>query len=422
MNDEDSVNELIATLRPDSLTEEAHRRRRSADLAQAFQTPRAPHHTRRFPMPQRRPLYLITGTALAGLAAAAIIVPQVLSGDSSPHAISAGESPGGVGGVGGVGGEAFRSTETSTTTVNTRTVLLAAAKVSTEEPAGSGKFWYSRVRTTQLVQVAPDEYAAKIKKLLAEQDAKKEHLKNKPDELNAAMKEFDKKVHELKTTRLPYAASRSETTDTWRSLGGAAGRRVTGLDVKIAFATPADEAKWKQAGSPRLADDPSGSRETLPTGVVSIDNPSLTWSNVAKLPTDKQGLKDRLLSLHAKSPVSGRKQLADYLWQTGADLLTAPITPGTRAALYQVLADSASGLKSSAGVTDALGRTGVALDTTGPDDAGEAGRITYRLIFDDKTGKALELDVIEAGTAMPLLQQTFETTGYVDALGDTPAQ
>ncbi|GAB3883820.1 hypothetical protein GCM10027612_16540 [Microbispora bryophytorum subsp. camponoti] len=216
MNDEDSVNELIATLRPDSLTEEAHRRRRSADLAQAFQTPRAPHHTRRFPMPQRRPLYLITGTALAGLAAAAIIVPQVLSGDSSPHAISAGESPS------GVGGETFRSTETSTTTVNTRTVLLAAAKVSTEEPAGSGKFWYSRVRTTQLVQVAPDEYAAKIKKLLAEQDAKKEKLKNKPDELNAAMKEFDKKVHELKTTRLPYAASRSETTDTWRSLGGAA--------------------------------------------------------------------------------------------------------------------------------------------------------------------------------------------------------
>ena len=57
-------------------------------------------------------------------------------------------------------------------------------------------------------------------------------------------------------------------------------------------------------------------------------------------------------------------------------------------------------------MTDALGRTGVALDTTGPDDAGEPGRITYRLIFDPKTGKGLELDVLEAGTSpTPLLQQ-----------------
>ncbi|MCG5220888.1 hypothetical protein [Streptosporangium sp. KLBMP 9127] len=418
MNDNDSVNEVIATLRPDTLTEDAHRRRRSADLARAFQTPRVPQHTRRIFMSQRRPLYLIAGMAVAGLAAAAIIVPQVVSGGSSPSAVTASGASSSVS-----DGVTSGNVEISTGTKigNTRTILLAAAKVAAEEPAGSGNVWYSRVRTAQLVRVAPGEYAAEIKKLHKEQEAKKEELKGKPDELNAAMKEFDKKIYQLKTTRLPYAASLSETTDTWRSLNGTDGRRVPNQDVKVSFATPADEANWKRAGSPRLSDDASGRiEEDLPNSVVSIANPSLTWSNLSELPTDKQGLKTRLESLYAKSSAKDDKKLADYMWQTGADLLTAPITPGTRAALYQVLADSASGLKSQTGVTDALGRTGVALDTTGPDDAGEPGRITYRLIFDPKTGKGLELDVLEAGTATPLLQQTFETTGYVDDLGDTP--
>jgi hypothetical protein len=399
MNDEDSVNELIATLRPDTFTEDAHRRRRSADLARAFRTPRAPQHTRRFSMSQR----LITGTAVAGLAAAAaIIVPQVFSGDA-PSAVSTVATSG-------------------TKTVSTRTILLAAAEVAAKEPAGSGRFWYSRVRTTELVRVTPDEYTATIKKMLADQDTRKKQLKGRPDELEAATKEFDRQIYKLKTTRLPYAASRSETTDTWRSLSGAAGRQVGDQDVKISFATPADEARWKRAGSPRLSDDAVRTQEGPPIGIVSIDNPSLTWSNVSKLPTGKQELQTRLRSLYAKSPAKDGKKLADYLWQTGADLLTAPITPGTRAALYQVLADSASGLKSQTGVTDALGRTGVSLDTTGPDDAGVPGRITYRLIFDDKTGKGLELDVLEAGTATPLLRQTFETTGYVDGVRDTPEQ
>lgn len=113
--------------------------------------------------------------------------------------------------------------------------------------------------------------------------------------------------------------------------------------------------------------------------------------------------------------------LAEYLAETATDLLVAPITPGTRAALFQVLADSASGLKSQAGVANAFGRTGVALDTTGPDDDGKPDAITYRLVFDDKTGDMLEFDVI-GENSVPLLRQTYQSIGYVDKLGDTPQQ
>ncbi|WP_205315304.1 hypothetical protein, partial [Nonomuraea lactucae] len=250
----------------------------------------------------------------------------------------------------------------------------------------SGRFWFSRVRTAQLMRADPTK-----------------RVKRKQD-----------------LVRLPYTAWRSDTTDTWRSLTGKGGRRVSNQDVKVVFKGSEDEAEWKRAGSPDLAGDTKArSAEGTPQSIVSIDNPGFTWSNVAKLPTGKAELEAKLKGLYPRSQSKERGvSFAGYLWATGADLLTAPITPGTRSALFEVLADSASGLKSQAGVKDALGRTGVALETTGPDDAGRADRITYRLIFDDKTGAGLELSVIEEG--VPLLQQTFQSTGYVDKLGDTP--
>jgi hypothetical protein len=413
MNENDAVNELIATLRPDALTEDAYRRRRSADLARAIDSPRTRHNPRRSAMSQRRPLLLIAGTAAAGLAAAVIVVPHLSSGNS-PRPDSSGRLA--------IGTSTPKTTASSTgvRTVNVRTVLLAAATVAAKEPVDAGRFWYSRVHTSQLVRVAPKEYMTKIRALIAEQEARTKELKGRPAELKAYTKDWNKRVTELKMARLPYIATRAETTETWRSLKHGTGREVRDQDVRIAFATPEDEAKWKRAGSPALSgDDRPRTKEGAPEGIVSIDNPSLTWSNVSKLPTDKEGLKARLKSLYAQSPDKG-KGLAAYMSATGWDLLTAPITPGTRAALYQVLADTASGLTSHAGVADGLGRTGVSLETTGPDDYDRPGRITYRLIFDDRTAKVLELDVIEAGTSTPLLRQTFETTGYVDKPGDLP--
>ncbi|MEV4893941.1 hypothetical protein AB0K48_31600 [Nonomuraea sp. NPDC055795] len=411
MNDNDPINELITTLRPDTLTEDAYRRRRSADLARAFQTPRTPHHLRRFSMAKRRPLTLFAVTA-AGLAAAAIVVPQIVSADPTTAPPIAAQ-PSGV--------QEVPAQVKTGAAANTRTILLAAAKVAAKEPITSGKFWYSRVRTVQMVHVAPLEYKAELKELDAELKAKEARFKDKPAELEAARKEFKDKVDALKTAELPYTATRGDTAESWRSLKNATGRSVKNQDVKIEFATPEDRAKWQQAGSPRLSeDDRPKTKEGAPEGIVSIGNDSLTWSSIAELPTDKAALKAKLHSMYEQ----GDEQipLALYMWQTGADLLSAPITSGTRAALYQVLADSTSQLTSQTGVADGKGRTGVALETTGPDETGAAGRITYRLIFDDKTAKLLELDVIEAGKATPLLQQTYEAMGYVDDLTAKPGQ
>jgi hypothetical protein len=426
MNDRDSLSELLTTLRPDALTEDAYQRHRSDDLARAFQTPRTAHHARRFRMSQRRPLYLIAGTAVAGLAAAAIIVPQLAPGSPPPGQAAGRET------VSAGNGRGTPGTSTGPQTVNTRTVLLAVAKVAAEEPIGAGQVWYSRVRTTQLVQVDPDTYTTALKMLLDERTARREELKGKPAELKAYEKEFTKKAAKLKSTQLSYEATKAETTETWRSLKGTASRVISNQDVKIAFTSPEDEAKWKRSGSPQLSGDdkprtaeekgtPSSGADSGAERIVSIVNPSMTWSNLSKLPKDKEGLKAKLTALYAESPAKrDGDDFAGYLSSTAWDLLIAPIAPGTRSAMFQVLADSASGLRSQAGMTDGLGRTGVALDTLGPDDAGKPGRITYRLIFDERTGGVLELNVIEKGKPTPLLRQTFESPGYVDKLGDTP--
>ncbi|MFF5208245.1 hypothetical protein [Streptosporangium sp. NPDC000396] len=369
-------------------------------------------------MAQRRPLLVIAAAAVTGLAAAAIVVPQLASGDaSSSDPVTAQQS-----GVRAPSVDAGAKSTTIGSAANTRMILLAAAKVAAEEPITSGKFWYSRVRTGQMVRVAPEEYKAKIMPLIDELEAKEAELKGKPAELKAAKKELDEKIRAVKEARLPYTATRGDTTESWRSLKDATGRSMTNQDVKIEFATPEDEAKWKQAGSPRLSEnDRPQTKEGAPETIVSIGNDSLTWSNVSKLPTDKEGLKAKLNDLYEKrSDKSGSRAL--YMWGTGADLLAAPITPGTRAALYQVLADSTSGLKSQTGVADGMGRTGVALETTGPNDHDEPDKITYRLLFDDKTAKLLELDVIEEGNSTPLLRQTYEAMGYVDDLGAKPGQ
>ncbi len=423
MNEHDPLKELISTLRPDGFTEDAYERRRSADLARAMRSPRTSHHSRRFSM--SRPLFVMAGTAaVAGLAAAVIVVPQVIS-DGSP----AGRSPA----TGSVAapdtaasaGKGSASAAAAPRSANTRAVLLAAAKVAAKEPLGGGDFWYQRVRTGALATTAEGEYYAKLKILFKEFERTKNDPDATPAEIEAAKKTLEEKVGKLKKAKLPYWVNFAETTETWRSLRGGKGREVSNQEPEVSFATPEDEAKWRRAGSPVIqenADKGPKTKEGDPGYLLSIGNPGLNWSSIRRLPEDKQGLKAKLLELYRVSDAKKQgESLARYLWSTGADLLVAPITPGTRAALYQVLADSASGLKSHSGVVDALGRTGISLETPGTkEDSERGGEVTNRLIFDADSGKILQVDIVEEGVPFPLLQQTFETTGYVDKLGEVP--
>ncbi|TMR24149.1 hypothetical protein ETD86_05365 [Nonomuraea turkmeniaca] len=380
---------MFAELKPaalDELTEEAYRRRRSADLARAFASPR-PAPRRR----SRRPFLLLAGTVAAGLTAAATVV--ALSGESA-----APRPP--------------TPTPLAAQPVSPRSFLLAAATTAMREPATSGRYWYVRERTSYRVQSLPSDYQAKIKALVQEQKRTEERLKGDSDGLAAAKKEFERKVTELKMAELPYLAFAADTRESWRAMKqGEPGRTVSNQDVAVTFGSPADEAAWQAAGSPKLVDEEARTRVDDTERVLSIDNPSLTLQNLSALPGAKDTLKRKLDALWQSSPNTANADKNGYLWQTAVDLMTAPLQPGTRSALFEALADQ-PGITSQGQATDTLGRTGVALS------APTAHTITVRLIIDSETAELLQYEMWDR--ERPMLKVTLEQMGWSDTLGERP--
>ncbi|GAA0412662.1 hypothetical protein GCM10009530_76500 [Microbispora corallina] len=415
---EHTVNDrTFADLRPRSLDEitlRAYERRRGDDLARAFATPRttprttpttAPPPARRA-VPRRRPVLLLTGTAAAGLAAAAIaVVPAARTEAPAPGTPAPGTPAAG----------ATAGTPSPSRTLDAHALLLAAAATAAREPSASGRFWYTREHVSQLVRVVPGEYDAAIRKLAAEERAKRAELKDRPAELKAYEKDFDKRVFQLKTAPMPYAAATATVEESWAARHGA-GRVDVVEGPSVSFATPEDEAKWKAAGSPELTEKRPASRSTEPR-LLSVDNPSLTMADVGRLPTGRDALARRLRELYRQSPAVDGRSYASYLWSTGFDLLTAPITPGTRAALFRVLADQ-PGIVSQGRTADALGRPGVALTLTEQDEV--EGRVDYRMILDEGTARLLQFDVVVGGGPLPALRETYEDMGWVGRLGEHP--
>ncbi|MEW9527419.1 hypothetical protein [Microbispora sp. NPDC049125] len=422
---------LFAHLRPeglDEVVEEAYGRRRSADLARAFRTP--PASPRRFapprslPMSRRLSLLLVTGTATAGLAAA-IVVPGLVSGASET----------GRPGTGALGAATTPSqsrpdpTAVAASPLDARSFLLAAAETAAREPATTGRYWYTRTRTISAIRAIPGAFEEKVQLLQKELEDKKTAAGGDAAAIAAAEKEFEDEVGRLKgraakSAGMPFSAATSDTSEVWRAREkGGINRNVTRPDAKVTFASPEDEAKWKAMGSPDLVE---GARprtnEDRMDRVLSIDNPGLTMRNVSLLPTGKDALKRRLRTMYEQGPASqgpNRSTFAVYLWQTGADLLTAPVTPGTRAALFRVLAEQ-PGITSKGRSADALGRTGVVLSTTAPGDESTQGDVEFRMIIDERTAELLQIEVRDR-RPIALLSQAFEQTGWANRLGERPA-
>ncbi|MFI6739298.1 CU044_5270 family protein [Nonomuraea sp. NPDC050451] len=380
---------LFAELKPDGLdelAEDGYRRRRSADLARAFATPRVKRRS-------RRPFLLVASAAAAGLAAATVVV-------------ASGETP----------APKTQSPGVAAEPLNARSFLLAAASTALREPDGSGRYWYLRERTFAKIQNVPGEYMAKLKALLDAQKSKEAELKGDPERLAAAKKEFDRKVTELKTggtTELPYTAFAADTRETWRPMkAGETGRSAGNQDVEVTFGSPQDEADWRAAGSPELVEKRPTTYDDDTERILSIDNPSLNLRNIADLPTGEDALRRRLDDLWKRSPNSANTDKAGYLWQTGVDLMTAPLKPGTRSALFRVLADQPV-MTLEGKTSDALGRTGVALS------APTAHALTVRLIVDEQSAELLQYELAEKGKL--LLRVALEDMGWSDELGKRPA-
>ncbi|MFF4127530.1 CU044_5270 family protein [Microbispora rosea] len=390
---------MFAQLKParlDELTEAAHSRHRADDLARAFRTPPAPPKAA-VPF-RRRPLLLSGGLVAAGLAAAVIVAPHVAPqpGPAPSAALS-------------------RTVATRPAALDARSVLLAAAESAARTPASTGRYWYTRERTFSRVRVDEDAYVAKLKALAAERDRRAASGSKE-----AADRWLDAQVSKLKkTSDLAYAAYSGSTDESWRARAkGDVNRNVRRSDGKITFGSPEDEEKWRSSGSPRLIKGGRTVDDDRLDRVLSIDNPSLTIRNVDRLPTGEKAFGRRLHELYRARPSGGTDEdFSVYLWQTAVDLLNAPITPGTRAALFRVLAGE-QGLTALGERADSLGRTGAALAATEPGDHGES--IEYRIIVDPGSGRLLQYEVAGDGASAPYLRVTLEDAGWVDALGRRP--
>ncbi|WP_207939254.1 hypothetical protein, partial [Actinomadura darangshiensis] len=381
--------------------EQTYARRREDDLALALRTPPGPAASNWRTLMSGRPRYLLAGGAVAGLAAAAFAVVPAATGSSGKAPVIASSPP--------------------VTSVDARSFLLTAAETATHGKAGTGRYWYTETLTSSLVNTVPGEYKAKVEALRKELEAKRKAARGDAGAVQAAQREFDKKLTDLKLHGdPPFAAAAADTQEVWRAReAGGKNRNVTRPDPDYTFASPEDEAKWKAMGSPALAaGDKSASDDTL-RRPLSISNPGLTLANVSALPTGTAALESRLKQLYRdRAGARPDDTFATYLWQTGSDLLTAPVTSGTRAALFRVMARQ-PGITAKSRVRDLLGRTGTALILTGPGDETTRGRIEYRMIIDPASAQLLQIEMRDA-RPLPLLVQAFELMGWVDRLGAQP--
>lgn len=202
-------------------------------------------------------------------------------------------------------------------------------------------------------------------------------------------------------------------------------------DVPARPATPADQAAWKQAGSPtsirvwssdRYADF-STTRTTpwrFATGEEKggeftgpVRGKPLTTKQVSELPTDPAALAKLFFSRKDDDPAMaagrGKRKPAPGAFEVrlaGGALLNMPLTPKTRAGLMRALAKQ-PGVHSVGQVVDPLGRKGVALagepqTLTVASDYGapkeEQGTFSERteLVFSPDTGELLSLQSVLA--------------------------
>jgi len=263
-----------------------------------------------------------------------------------------------------------REREFATTDVDENAIAIAPTTGSTpyiprpnhgtSAPAATGTYWYVKER-----DFAPTGSSTKTGRELR-------RLKNGSVTKTPAMKLWSGAIY-------------AETQETWT--GRTRTRTIVDEDLRFSFASAADKAKWEAAGKPPLASAAGfghfGNSGPLTSNYdFGYDNTSgfdskhpLTMAGLRRLPTTAAGLSVVLRRMWNsdsdpdKTAFVGlpHPTFADYVFGWADSLLTGPATPGTRAAVYQLLAQQ-PGIAIVKSVTDPLGRTGVAVA-----DAGASG-------------------------------------------------
>jgi hypothetical protein len=257
---------------------------------------------------------------------------------------------------------------------NAPQLLLVAAEQAQREPVpGTGTYWVSTVEQGSLVQVGAQDNR--------------------------------------------YAIMTRRTETTWKPL-------MSGPDLvfvsRWAGAEPAsdkDKAAWRAAGSPTswpidpppgCPPDPSRVYTAAPGGpetgvrrppdeqLFMVVGESLTADQIRALPSDPDTLRTWLLGIIEKQnlPRGNAVEVGESLFDAVLTLvLGTPITPAVRGAAFRVLA-GVPGIRSLGAVTDAKGRSGVAVsvqrnDTDEERKADTGGPIEVSLLFDPDSGAVL---------------------------------
>ena len=290
-------------------------------------------------------------------AAAALAVLVATAGTAAPgrgHAVSGGA-------VGGGAGHQVSSA---------RDILLTAARQAAHAPAATGRYWLTReVGGTNLVVGPPGDR---------------------------------------------YTITMRGSNDQWtaRSAIGSSWFRNRPLGARPA--TPADAAAWKRDGSPsrwtvafrkrggraRLVitaapGRPFGNQTNIGDKVFAIGGTNVSIRQVRALPVTAARLRARLLRAFAAPGGSGGDLptgRADWLWQVGTSMImNMPLTPGTSAADYRMLA-GLPGVRSIGTVRDPARRPGLAVEMTSATES--AGVETSRLIVNPATGLPLAQEIL----------------------------
>jgi hypothetical protein len=380
----DEVNNVINALRPgtvDELADAAYERRPDAALVRARADTSTTHPR---PLRERRPARRLAfaAGATAVVTATAVLAAVTLSGGDQ------GTRDGGIAGNGATGRNGA---------IDTRVFLLASADTAAKQPLTHGTCWYSRTRMWQ------DQMP----------------FKAGPGLLTPMGK------------RRTFQSRTASSTEDWKCTrpGGTGMRFRTHLplDIQATFPTKKDEAAWRAAGSPPL-DVNGGTTATKPFTTTydkgsHLVNPDIgfheiEWKTIAKLPATRSGLERYIRRLWQEDRKGGaigyvaNGDFGEYVYVSAWDLFMAPTTPGTRAALYRILADSPS-VHVTGRISDREGRSGVGITAQGTD---------VRLVVDPATAQLLDFEQlpdVKRGSGGEYI--AFERQGWVNRIGAVPA-
>ncbi|HEY4459445.1 MAG TPA: CU044_5270 family protein [Pseudonocardiaceae bacterium] len=336
--------EALARARPDALdpTRLADSARQRQNLIELMSAQPA-RSSRRRVLARRRVLVPAVGLA----AAAAVAVGAVAVGVGQDRGTQAAADPDG------------------------HLMLLTMAQ-SVQNQAISGNYWQYQTQSQTLSLIRPTKLGTQPY-VVADTAQANWSIGVKPGEQSLM-------ISQLNDKRGPWTA---EDTHRWLMVGS-----PTTVLVDNGYSTDARDSLAMTIGGGQ----PIVNRENFGDKIAAVGPDNVNFDYLRSLPSDQTELAQTFAQLYGKSESKGVDEQANWMFTQVSGLITLPVSNGTRAAAYRVLADL-PGITSLGTVTDPLGRTGVAVALP-PTEAGDLGKQQQQLVVDPGTNTILSQQTV----------------------------